>query len=303
MIRATGAALVAIVVVAAACSGSSQDGIELDSVPATTTTTAAATSTGGTGPGAGDGAGATPATSAPSSAGVTVTIDASQPGATISPGILGVSSNLTAAELQQAGLTINSWGGNPSTRYNYDIGHAWNHGADFEFRNTNYDDPGPDSARNYVESNAAAGVQTRMAIPTLGWVAKSDDPDDCSFPKDGGGCLPAAEVGDCKNPKIEADPTRANVESTPEQVGAWLRQMAAAGAEPQYISMDNEPDLWGNTHYDVHPTCPTYEEILDKYQRYAAVAREAMPDAALDRARTVLLVRLLEHRPGAHRRR
>ena len=33
--------------------------------------------------------------------------------------------------------------------------------------------------------------------------------------------------------------------------------------------MDNEPELWGDTHYDVHPTCPTYEEILDKYLTYA----------------------------------
>ena len=33
--------------------------------------------------------------------------------------------------------------------------------------------------------------------------------------------------------------------------------------------MDNEPELWGYTHYDVHPECPTYEEILDKYLTYA----------------------------------
>ena len=33
--------------------------------------------------------------------------------------------------------------------------------------------------------------------------------------------------------------------------------------------MDNEPELWGHTHYDVHPACPTYEEILDRYLTYA----------------------------------
>ena len=38
--------------------------------------------------------------------------------------------------------------------------------------------------------------------------------------------------------------------------------------------MDNEPELWGYTHYDVHPECPTYEEILDKYLRYARAIRE-----------------------------
>ena len=276
-------AVFAVVVAIAGCSGSGDHGIELDTLPS-----GVATTVGGSGPldgttttaGAAT-AGATTATSdAP--ADVTVTIDASAPGATISPAILGVSSTLTADELNQAGLTVNSWGGNPSTRYNYDIGHAWNNGADWEFRNTNYGaDPGSDTALAYVLDNEAAGVQTRMAIPTLGWVAANDDDDDCSFPKEGGGCLAAADVGNCQDPKLDADPTRANVESTPELVQAWLTRMAAAGAVPDYIAMDNEPDLWGYTHYDVHPECPTFEEILDKYLAYAGAARAAMPDVAL----------------------
>jgi hypothetical protein len=211
---------------------------------------------------------------------VTVTIDTAKTGATISPAILGVSSTLTADQLHQAGLTVNSWGGNPSTRYNYDIGHAWNQAADFEFRNTNYNDPAPDSALAYVRDNKAAGVQTRMAIPTLGWVAKDDDQDTCSFPS-GDGCLPASAVGNCKDPKVEADPTAANVRSTPEQVSAWLQRMAAAGSTPDYVAMDNEPDLWGYTHYDVHPRCPTYEEILDKFVTYADVVQRAMPGVAI----------------------
>ena len=45
--------------------------------------------------------------------------------------------------------------------------------------------------------------------------------------------------------------------------------------------MDNEPELWGYTHYDVHPTCTTYEEILEKYLTYAAVVRQVAPDAEL----------------------
>jgi hypothetical protein len=48
--------------------------------------------------------------------------------------ILGLSATLTPEQTADLGIALNSWGGNPSTRYNYDIGHAWNHGADFEFR-------------------------------------------------------------------------------------------------------------------------------------------------------------------------
>jgi len=271
------------VVANAGCSSSDEHAVELDSVPPGGATTgsvpldATAPTAGATTAGVTTTSGA----AAPVPADVTVTIDASKPGATISPAILGVSSTLTADELHQAGLAVNSWGGNPSTRYNYDIGHAWNNGADWEFRNTNYGDPGTDSALTYVLNDKAAGVQTRMAIPTLGWVAANDDQDDCSFPKDGGGCLAAADVGNCKDPKVGADPTRANVESTPSKVQAWLTRMADAGAVPDYIAMDNEPDLWGYTHYDVHAECPTYEEILDKYLAYAAAARAAMPHVAL----------------------
>jgi hypothetical protein len=263
-----------------ACSGgSSEHDLTLSNTPPTTVNAPTSTSAGATAPPGTPATGSTvgrTSSSVPASADVTVTIDAAKTGATISPDILGVSSTLTADQLHQAGLTVNSWGGNPATRYNYDIGHAWNNGADYEFRNTNFDTPAGDAAMGYVKGNKAAAVHTRMAIPTLGWVAKNDDPNTCSFPS-GDGCLAASAVGDCKNPKETADPTRANVESTPAKVGAWLTRMAAAGATPDFVAMDNEPDLWGNTHFDVHPKCPTYEEILDKFTTYAAVVQAAMP--------------------------
>ena len=43
------------------------------------------------------------------------------------------------------------------------------------------------------------------------------------------------------------------------------RDWSPTGSTSEFIAMDNEPELWGDTHYDVHPECPTYEEILDKY--------------------------------------
>ena len=45
--------------------------------------------------------------------------------------------------------------------------------------------------------------------------------------------------------------------------------------------MDNEPELWGFTHYDVHPECPTYEEILDKYLTYAERSARSLRTARL----------------------
>jgi hypothetical protein len=255
--------------IAAGCSGSSDEhAIEIATPP-----TASSVPSGSGGPGAAT-------TAEPVSANVTVAIDASTPGVPISPAILGISSSLGGDQLAASGIMLESWGGNPSTRYNYDIGHAWNGAADSEFRNTNYGSTSPDAAGDFVREAKAAGVQTRLAIPTLGWVAKDDDSNHCSFPSNGG-CLPASEAGRCKDPRHQADPNTANVQSTPQKVAAWLQRMAASGATPDFVAMDNEPDLWGDTHYDVHPQCPTYDEILDKYLTYAPLVRAAFPSAAL----------------------
>ncbi|MET0459746.1 MAG: glycoside hydrolase family 44 protein [Ilumatobacteraceae bacterium] len=212
-------------------------------------------------------------------AGVTVQVDAAQRGEAISPLILGLSSNLTAEQLDDLGTTLNSWGGNPSTRYNYTIGHAWNHGSDFEFRNTDYDVGEGDAARGFLMTNAAAGVQSRLAVPTLGWVAKNADPETCSFPDGSGGCRSAGYVGNCNGDGPVADPNLANVASDEAAVAEWVRGLIADGLDPDIIAFDNEPELWGLTHYDVHPVCPTYEEILDKYLTYAEALRDVAPDS------------------------
>ena len=205
-----------------------------------------------------------------------------------------------------AGMQLNSWGGNPSTRYNYEIGHAWNHGADYEFRNTNYGDTRRRGARRSLDDNAAAGVadpagradarlgrherrrRTRARSPTATAVPAGDR---------------GRQLRRTRRPV--ADPTTANVESTPEQVAdvgaaAW----SPTGSTSEFIAMDNEPELWGYTHYDVHPECPTYEEILDKYldlrRRRCATSRRTPSSTGPG---DVLLVRLLEHRARARRRR
>ena len=173
---------------------------------------------------------------------------------------------LTAAELQQAGLTINSWGGNPLDSVQLRHRPRVEPGADYEFRNTNYGDPWClIAARLRAGPTPPPASQTRLAIPTLGWVAKNDDPDDCSFP-DG-------SAGACRVRRRRLRGPEGRAPTRPARTSRARRRWSARGCARwrpparcrEFIAMDNEPDLWGNTHYDVHPTCPTYEEILDKY--------------------------------------
>ena len=60
-----------------------------------------------------------------------------------------------------------------------------------------------------------------------------------------------------------------------------MRHLKDSGLLPAIIAMDNEPELWGYNHYDVHPNCTTYEEVLDKYLTYSKAIREVAPEAEL----------------------
>lgn len=118
------------------------------------------------------------ATSAPIQVGnvgdVTVTVDVLADGQPISPFIYGVAS-ADKDTLIALGATVDRWGGNPSTRFNWANGHAWNAARDYEFRNTNYGNPQGSVADGFVADAIAAGAVPLMTIPSIGWVARNDN--------------------------------------------------------------------------------------------------------------------------------
>jgi hypothetical protein len=178
-----------------------------------------------------------------------------------------------------------SWGGNPSTRDNWRLGNAWNSGSDYFYRNTDYgfslDENGQSLSESIMAEAQAAGRAVRLAVPTLGWVANNRDVETCSFPTADGECG-TANGANCKtrNGQI-ADPNLTSVVSTPADIRDWMRHLVEQGYAPRFVAFDNEPELWGYTHYDVHPDCTTYQEILDHYLAYAPAVQEVVPDAEL----------------------
>ena len=68
-----------------------------------------------------------------------------------------------------------------------------------------------------------------------------------------------------------------NVVSDVASIVEWMNHLKDQDLLPRFIAMDNEPELWGYTHYDVHPDCTTFEEVLDKYLAYASAIREVAP--------------------------
>ncbi len=212
-----------------------------------------------------------------------VTVDASKDVHPISPLIYGVSAG-SQEWLEGTGSTLNNWGGNPSSRYNWELGNAWNASRDWQYRNGNYGNFQVEEkvSDTFVREAAAAGAEVRISIPTLGWVASNDQNDTCSFPLENGECGDGYD-SNCDNPVAVTDANLANVPSDVEFIRRWMQHLRETHGPNgvRIIGMDNEPELWGYTHYDVHPNCTTYQEILDKYIDYATMVRQELPSAEL----------------------
>jgi hypothetical protein len=223
----------------------------------------------------------TPAASSPVVAqGTVIRVDAARDVHPISPLIYGL--NGAPKDIQQAlGATLNRWGGNPSTRYNWRLGNAWNAGRDYFYRNGDYGYTGQSASDDFVEETLSVGAAAIVTLPTLGWVAKNSDLNTCSFPTPDSQCGDA-EQASCEKPGVIADPNRANVPSDVSSIVSWVKHLLVEkNYAVRFFAMDNEPDIWGTTHYDVHPKCTSYEEIRDKYIEYASAVRAVAPQVEL----------------------
>lgn len=185
------------------------------------------------------------------------------------------------------------WGGNHTTRYNWELGNAWNTGQDWFFRNVDYDGSPRPAHDRFIEDGLAHGAPTALTVPMIGWVAK--DTTSFSFPISifGPQEATAPENGEIGNGKSQrgklitpASPERTSVAMTPASIGRWVKTLREradarkARGVTMYI-LDNEPTLWNETHRDVHPQPVSYDELLEKTIAYATEIRRADPDARI----------------------
>ena len=208
----------------------------------------------------------------------------------ISPLIYGIGYlplNDDSASQWALGATARRWGGNSSSRYNWEIS-AWNLDADWFFENK--DTP---SYTKFLSADASHGMASAVTIPMLGWVAK--DRISVSFPVSTFGAQGKTdpydkEAGDGTSPggdKLTPSPaTRTSVPAPPEWVKRWVVSIVAADAPSgtrrvkEYI-LDNEPMLWTQTHRDVRTEPLGYDELLDRTIQYGTAIREADPQAVI----------------------
>lgn len=214
----------------------------------------------------------------------------------ISPLIYGMASAPDVNYMQDAGVTVNRWGGNHNSRYNWKIGAA-NRDADWYFENFDKGDDNGEAVITFAQENAAANARTILTIPMLDWVAKDNDSYSYSVAKYG----PQQDV-DPWNPDagngikldgtpVENDPNDASVPARSQpRVGdpantvymsEWIQYLQDNGITIDFYAMDNESDIWGETHRDVHPDESNYDELYDKFIEYATMVKSIIPDAQI----------------------
>ena len=196
--------------------------------------------------------------------------------------------------------TLHRWGGNPSSRYNWELGNAWNAARDWEFRNGTYDNDRPEHLRpsgvadEFIERTRAIGAEPVISVPAMGWVAgnRSLETRSQNVPPGGGPQAPGYDpafnrmVTSVRSRARKGAPFAATPDLNDGTVyqDEWVHHLvqrfgtAERGGVRHYV-VDNEPDLWDGTHTDVHPEQPGYAELRDVFHESALAIKDVDPTA------------------------
>ncbi len=235
-------------------------------------------------------------------AGPALTVDAGTITHAINPYIYGMNAfQLPQSEQTAANLPINRWGGDATSRYNYQLD-VTSSASDWYFENhigaTGLQDTS--EFNQQVQSDEATGTRTIGTVPVNGWVAK--DGTSCSFPKAtypnqvafdpyagacGDGLYPngvsqCTSAGGCNITGVLSTATSTAVDAT--WTGAWVTYLVgkfgtAANGGVAVYDLDNEPSWWDAVHRDVHPAPFTYDEVTNNGIAHAAAIKAADPTA------------------------
>ena len=228
--------------------------------------------------------------------GVTVTVDVNATRHAINPNIYGVAYG-TTAQLSDLNVPLNRYGGNNTSRYNWQI-NGDNRGQDWYFESIG-DSSSTSGERGdtFISNSRTGGAQSMITVPIIGWIAKlgpsraklasfsqakygAQTGNDAQwFPDAGNGILKSTG-----QPVSGNDANDANVPNSSSYQQQWAQAivnkwgLAANGGLPYYI-LDNEHSIWHSTHRDVHPTGATMDEIFSRVTDYSSAIKAVDPGA------------------------
>jgi len=226
------------------------------------------------------------------SSGPALTVDAASQTHAISPYIYGMNAfNLASSVGKVAHITIDRFGGDATSRYNYLLD-VTSSASDWYFENqtgaTGKQDTSQFNAQ--VIADAAIGAKTIASVNVFGWVAK--DGKSCSFPAslypNQLAVDPHRACGDGQNANktniTGNSPTDTSIAVGPSFAGDWVTYLAgkfgtAAHGGVAIYDLDNEPAWWDAVHRDVHPLPSTYDEVTNNGIAVARAIKAADPSA------------------------
>ncbi len=223
---------------------------------------------------------------APAVESVVFTVDAAKNVRPISRYIYGVNAALGR---QYPNLTFRRMGGNRWTAYNW-VNNASNAGSDYLYQNDDYLGGGdtPGGALIAAINNAKAHSAGLLAsIPINGYVAAD---------KNGGGDVRNSgpdylktrfhqELA-VKGSAFTLNPDPAAEFVYQDEFVNWVKTLypysqQIGTSRPIWFSLDNEPDLWQETHKEIHPDAVTYAELVKKSIGYALGIKAVAPNAMI----------------------
>ncbi len=262
----------------------------------------------------GESANSTQVTATPlATASVTVSIDTLSNRHPISPYVYGGAYPQDAAHIADSGMTVVRWGGDATSRYNWQT-QTYNAGNDYYYSDYLIGEIGDSSSTRFITDVINAGSSPLMTFVMLDWVSSATQANDggqvhsfsvakygaqcATDPYDsdaGDGILPGANCLSSTNYVAGNNPNDANVPLVDDSTSTcpsnatspctlyrsdWAAALATAfGSAPHFYNMDNEPEIWGSTHRDVHPNPSGYEELRDTYIHVASELKTWDPAA------------------------
>jgi GPI mannosyltransferase 3 len=238
----------------------------------------------------------TPVTAAATA--VTISIDALSDRHTISPYVYGFAYPNSAADITNTGATEVRWGGDSTSNYNWQL-QTDNAGADWYFEDfaaSGFNDGSDGSSTQFITDVKNAGANPLMTMVMLPWVAQSPETSttqggtnnyhwsysvgtfgpQCSVdpynPDAGDGLQTDCATAVTTNAETSAyyplldDNSQSCASGNCVYRNTWAAALATAfGSAPHFYDMDNEIEIWGSTHRDVHPLPTAYDEMRDTF--------------------------------------
>ena len=245
---------------------------------------------------------------------VTVNIDTLANRHAISPYVYGGNFS-SASTVSDSGATLGRWGGNATSTYNWQL-HTYNADADYYYEDFNTGGNGNEGdSVQFITDVQNAGSHPLTTMNMLGWVAQSAENGvnghwsfsvatygaQCSVDQyntdAGNGYKP-----DCSTPVTTSAVTTAYypiLDSSSDACPSgdcvyrepWAQALATAFgngtcavpyteiASCHFYDMDNEVDIWGGTHRDVHPAPSGYDELANLFESEATSLKTWDPAA------------------------